>query len=145
MTACSQQRVPHPSDPSPQGRGSRNENGAQWCTPVRLEVLGGVHRDERARLGSHFSVIPDRVCREDDWERAIVLAWTLRGNEFNIPWSDVLIASIAIYDKVRLYTIDKHFHNVAQLAPLLLHRPGYGGNYNEADGLASFPETNLDS
>ncbi len=43
---------------------------AQWCTPVRLEVLGGARKEERSRLGRHFSVIPYRPVREDDWERA---------------------------------------------------------------------------
>ena len=36
---------------------------AQWCSPVRLEVLGGARKEERARLGEHFSVIPYRPCR----------------------------------------------------------------------------------
>jgi len=106
---------------------------AQWCTPVRLEVLGGARKDERTRLGHHFSVIPYRVCKEDDWERAVALAWKLRGEGLNIPWLDVLIASIAIHDKVRLYAIDAHFHEVAKLAPLMIYRPGYGGSFNNDD------------
>lgn len=107
---------------------------AQWCTPVRLEVLGGARREERARLGHHFSVIPYRVCKEEDWERGVALAWKLRANGLNIPWLDVLVASIAIHDGVRLYATDEHFQQVAQLAPLMLYRPGYGGSFNEADG-----------
>lgn len=104
---------------------------AQWCSPVRLEVLGGARKDERVRLSHQFSVIPYRVCKEDDWERAVALAWKLRGNGVNIPWMDVLIASIAIHDKIRLYAIDDHFQKVATLAPLLIYRPGYGGSFND--------------
>ena len=107
---------------------------AQWCSPVRLEVLGGARKDERARLSGQFSVIPYRLCKEDDWERAVALAWKLRGEGLNIPWLDVLIASIAIHDKIRLYAIDKHFREVAKLAPLRLYRPGYGGSFNEEEG-----------
>jgi len=104
---------------------------AQWCSPVRLEVLGGARKDERKRLSHHFSVIPYRACKEDDWERAVALAWRLRGNGLNIPWLDVLIAAIAIHDKVRLYAIDKHFQEVAKLAPLMLYIPGYNGMFND--------------
>jgi predicted nucleic acid-binding protein len=107
---------------------------AQWCTPVRLEVLGGARKNERARLGHQFSVIPYRICKEDDWERAVALAWRLRGEGLNIPWLDVLIASIAIHDNIRLYAIDKHFIEVAKIAPLLLYQPGYGGSYNDHQG-----------
>ena len=73
---------------------------AQWCSPVRLEVLGGARLEERALLGKRFSVIPYRLCREDDWDRAVALAWRLRSKGLTVPWLDVLIATIAIHDGV---------------------------------------------
>lgn len=106
---------------------------AQWCSPVRLEVLGGARPEERARLGEHFSVIPYRPCREDDWERAVALAWRLRGKGLTVPWVDVLIAAIAIHDGTRLYAIDAHFEEISRLSGLLLYRPGYGGSFNDID------------
>ncbi len=106
---------------------------AQWCTPVRLEVLGGARKEERNRLGVHFSVIPYRQCREDDWERAVALAWRLRERGLTVPWLDVLIAAIAIQDGVRLYAIDTHFQEIARHTSLLLYRPGYGGSFNDID------------
>lgn len=72
---------------------------AQWFSPMRPYVLGGARSDERARLGHHFSVIPCRVCDEDDWKRAIVLAWTLHGNGLNIPGMDALIAPLRLMTK----------------------------------------------
>ena len=106
---------------------------AQWCSPVRLEVIGGARIEERARLGAHFSVIPYRPCREDDWERAVALAWRLRGKGLTVPWLDVLIAAIAIHDGVRLYAVDRHFEEIARHSGLLLYRPGYGGSFNDCD------------
>ena len=100
---------------------------AQWCSPVRLEVLGGARPEERRRLGHHFSIIPYRVCTEKDWERAVALAWLLRDKGLNIPWLDVLIAAISIHDNVRLYTTDAHFAKIAPLTGLVLYEPGYGG------------------
>ena len=106
---------------------------AQWCSPVRLEVLGGAKLEERGRLSGYFSVIPYRPCREDDWERAVALAWRLRGKGLTVPWLDVLIAAIAIHDGTRLYAIDSHFEEIARLSGLLLYRPGYGGSFNDID------------
>jgi len=106
---------------------------AQWCSPVRLEVLGGARIEERARLGQHFSVIPYRPSREDDWDRAIALAWRLRGKGLTVPWLDVLTAAIAIHDGVRLYATDNHFREIARHTGLLLYRPGYGGSFNDHD------------
>lgn len=106
---------------------------AQWCAPVRLEVLGGVRLEERERLGKMFSVIPYRPSREGDWDRAVALAWRLRARGLNLPWLDILIAAIAIHDGVRLYAVDGHFKEIAKHSGLMLYRPGYGGSYNDAE------------
>ncbi len=102
---------------------------AQWCAPVRLEVLGGARQEERELLASYLSVIPYRAVREDDWERAVALAWRLRDNGLTVPWLDVLISAIAIHDGVRLYAVDKPFEKIARLSALRLYQPGYGGSF----------------
>jgi predicted nucleic acid-binding protein len=103
---------------------------AQWCAPVRLEVLGGARQQERAMLGKLFSVVPYRPCREDDWDRAVALAWKLRGNGVTVPWLDILISAIALHDNIRLYAIDAHFKDIAKHCGLLLYAPGYGGRFS---------------
>lgn len=102
---------------------------ALWCAPVRLEVLGGARPGERRRLGHHFSVIPYRRCDESDWDRAISLAWKLRDSGLTVPWMDVLIASLALHDGIRLFTLDTHFETIRALAGLTLYEPGYGGMF----------------
>ena len=102
---------------------------AQWCTPVRLEILGGARPDECHRLGRHFSVIPYRQCDEQDWDRAISLAWKLRDTGLTVPWLDVVVASLALHDGIRLFTIDEHFKKIGELAGLALYEPGYGGMF----------------
>lgn len=106
---------------------------AQWCSPVRMEVMGGARMEERVRLGMYFAVIPYRPSREDDWDRAIALAWRLRGKGLTVPWLDVLTAAIAIHDGTRLYAVDAHFQEIARHSELMLYRPGYGGAFNDTD------------
>jgi len=105
---------------------------AQWCTPIRLEVLGGARREERTRLGHWFSVIPYRPVRDEDGERAIALAWRLRDGGLTVPWLDVLIASVALHDQVRVYAVDAQFQEISRRTGLMLYEPGYGGKYQEA-------------
>lgn len=105
---------------------------AQWCAPVRLEVMGGARKEERKRLLHHFSVIPYRHCNNDDWGRAIELAWKIRDTGLTVPWLDVLIASIALHDGNRVYAIDSHYQKIAAITGLQLYEPGYGGKYQPA-------------
>jgi predicted nucleic acid-binding protein len=104
---------------------------AQWCTPVRLEVLGGARAAERRPLSGYFSVVPYRSCTDQDWERAISLAWRLRDKGLTLPWLDVLIAAIALHDGNRVYAVDSHFESISQITGLSLYHPGYGGMFRE--------------
>jgi len=103
---------------------------AQWCPPVRLEVLGGARPEERRRLGHHFSVIPYRLCGDQDWERGVSLAWKLRDKGLTVPWLDVLIASLALHDGNRLFAVDEHFKKISDITGLALYQPGYGGMFS---------------
>jgi len=107
---------------------------AQLCAPVRLEVLGGAREVERRPLSLYLSIIPYRRCEPADWEHAISLAWRLRGRGLNLPWLDILIAAIALHDKRRIYTVDKHFDAMQQAIPeLQLYQPHHGGRYRRED------------
>jgi len=102
---------------------------AQWCSPVRLEVLGGARAEERSRLGRHFSTIPYRACTEADWDRAVALAWRIRDRGLTVPWLDIVVAALALHDEVRLYTLDAHFRGIALCTGLRLYEPGYSGMF----------------
>lgn len=102
---------------------------AKLCDPVRLEVLGGARARDRTPLRNAFSVLPFRSCSPEDWQYALHLAWQIRDEGLTVPWMDVLIASIALRDGDRIYSIDAHFHRIADIIGLLLYEPGYGGSF----------------
>ncbi len=106
---------------------------AQWCTPVRLEVLGGARLEERGKLGRHFSMVPYRSCTEPDYDRAVALAWKLRDRGLTVPWLDVVIAALALHDDMRLYALDSHFSSIAEITGLRLYKPGYAGMFVPED------------
>lgn len=106
---------------------------AVWCSPVRLEVMGGAREQERHRIGAYFSVIPFLSTSNQDWEDAIAVAWRLRDSGLTLPWIDMLVATIAIRSDLRLYTTDAHFSRIAAIAPLRLYQPAYGGTFKPLD------------
>jgi predicted nucleic acid-binding protein len=99
------------------------------CGPVRLEVLGGARRDERKKWAEHFAVLPYRPVREPDWSQAIQHAWQLKDSGITAPWNDILIATLAKQDNVRIYSADKHFTLMQPVLGLRLYSPGPGGRY----------------
>ncbi|MBI4026039.1 MAG: PIN domain-containing protein [Verrucomicrobia bacterium] len=110
-------------------RGLLEEYEALWCGPVKLEVLGGARKEERAKLSFFFECIPYRAISDASWEEAKRLAWRLRDKGFSLPWNDILIASLAIRWNVRLYSIDRHFEIIRHEADLRLYQPGLGGTF----------------
>ncbi|MBC8011273.1 MAG: PIN domain-containing protein [Burkholderiales bacterium] len=106
-----------------------DEYEAAWCSPVKLEVMGGARREERRALGIFFAVIPYAECGEADWDAAKALAWRARDAGHTLPWNDFLISATAAARGWRLYARDAHFATLAGLGGAPLYQPGYAGGY----------------
>lgn len=105
------------------------EYEAAWCSPVKLEFLGGARKQDRRKLEFWLDCIPYRDANEADWESAKFQSWKLRETGITVPWNDLLIASIALNSDCRVYAKDKHFEAMAKHLGLRLYQPGYGGRY----------------
>jgi predicted nucleic acid-binding protein len=106
-----------------------DEYEAAWCSPVKLEVLGGARREERRALEMFFAVIPYAECREAEWDAAKALAWRGREAGHTLPWNDYLISATAAARGWRVFARDAHFATLAGLGGAVIYRPGYGGGY----------------
>ena len=105
------------------------EYEAAWCSPVKLEFMGGARKQDRKKLAFWFECVPYRPVEETHWEAAKRNAWKLRDTGHTLPWNDILIATLAIDLNCRVYAKDKHFDTMAKEIGLRLYRPGYGGRY----------------
>ena len=105
------------------------EYEAAWCSPVRLEVMGGARKEERRGLAAGFAVIPYVQVTEATWDLALENTWRLRDAGLQAPWNDVLIASVSMQQGCRVYARDKHFELMTQAMGLRLYEPGYGGSF----------------
>lgn len=106
-----------------------DEYEAAWCSPVRLEVMGGARAADRRPLETFFACIPYVPCGEPDWDAAKALAWRAREAGHTLPWNDILISATAAARGMRLYGRDTHFATLAGQGGARLYNPGYAGGY----------------
>jgi predicted nucleic acid-binding protein len=111
-----------------------DEYEAAWCSPVKLEVLGGARKEERRALERFFAVIPYVECCEAEWEAAKALAWRAREGGLTVPWNDLLISATAAARGWRVFSRDAHFASLANFGGAIGYQAGYGGMFQpEAD------------
>ena len=102
---------------------------AAFCDPIKLEVLGPLTLERRKRMTLYYSVVPSIPMSDRIWELAKELSWKLRDSGLTLPWNDILIATTALEKNVRVYTLDKHFTEIARLTGMRLYQPGHNGQY----------------
>ncbi|MGB0775061.1 MAG: VapC toxin family PIN domain ribonuclease [Akkermansiaceae bacterium] len=113
-------------------KGLLDEFQALLCGPVELEVLGGARQNERAKMQKYFDILPYRASDHKIWRQAMETSWKLRDAGLTVPWNDCIIATIACMYNYRVYSIDKHFPQMAKILRFSLYEPGYGGSYTPA-------------
>ena len=92
--------------------------------PVLQEVLQGL-QDEAVfrRVADDLQRFPIVHATTGTYVSAARLYRTLAAKGATIPPGDVTIAAIAIESGDELYTLDRHFHRIAQHSDLQLYQP----------------------
>ena len=96
------------------------------CGIVKSEVLHGVRTNQEidAILAS-FQTFELLSTDEYDFEGVGLLLQNLRSSGVQIPLADAMVAFCALKYGVKLWTRDKHFHQIQLLYPELeLYAPG---------------------
>lgn len=106
------------------------EGEATFCGPIKLEVLGAMRKESRARFDAYFSLVPYISINETTWDQAVLVGRAVADRErATLPWNDVLIAAIALRYDCRVYTADAHFETLARATGVRLYTPGTGGTF----------------
>ena len=91
------------------------ENRVAIVPLIRLELLGGTKSvSEFNRLKSRLSAVHQMPIDEATWDTAIQLAFKLRQHGTIVPYTDILIASAAIFTGCLLLHADRHFDLMAE-------------------------------
>jgi predicted nucleic acid-binding protein len=86
---------------------------------VRLELLGGARtRKEYQRLDRLLSALHYIPVDEDCWDEAAHAGFGIRQQGISVPFTDLLIAAVAIRHKATLLHRDRHFDLIAAHLPL---------------------------
>ena len=86
------------------------------CGPVIYELVQGVRSEkEQALLRSVLNALPFLEMNEALWIRAGRLSAALRKKGNIIPFSDVIIAVLAMEHHLAVMTVDEHFHDIPGL------------------------------
>ncbi|MBI2872582.1 MAG: PIN domain-containing protein [Chloroflexi bacterium] len=86
---------------------------------VRLELLGGARSEEDwRRLGQLLSALHPLPVTEEHWNDAARLGFQLRRQGIAVPFTDLLIAAVAMGAGAVVLHRDRHFDLVAAHLPL---------------------------
>jgi len=96
-------------------RGLLNDDRVLTCGPVIFEIKRGIRPKERKKIMPLFDALIRLSVDEAVWDSAGDLDNSLRKKGITIPPMDTIIAQVALYHKVCLFTLDKHFSSVPGL------------------------------
>ncbi len=83
---------------------------------VMAEILQGIKSTtERENVESHFGALPYLEVSQTTWRSAAETAETLRSHGISLPFSDVLIATLAMEHELPVYSTDPHFTQIPHL------------------------------
>lgn len=92
------------------------ENRIAICDIIRLEILGG------ARTEKEFHMLKSRLDSlhhlETPWNDACEVAFTLRRKGVVVPYTDIMVASSALFAGATLLHFDRHFDLIAGITDL---------------------------
>jgi len=82
---------------------------------IELELLGGAKTEsEYNRLKSRLDSLYYIEATKSLWDNSSHLAFDLKRNGVNIPYTDIFIAASAIQEKAILLHADSHFDTIAK-------------------------------
>jgi len=87
------------------------------CGPVLYELTQGVKSDkEKNAVIEALKSLEYIEMSEDLWIKAGELSSSLRKKGKTIPFSDILIAAVAIENNLSVLTIDRHFEEIEEVS-----------------------------
>ena len=87
------------------------------CGPVLYELVQGARSEkERAELTNALSALPFLEMTESLWVKAGRLSGSLRKAGKTVPFSDILVATLALENNLVVMTVDEHFRGIPGLA-----------------------------
>lgn len=86
---------------------------------IRLELLGGARTEQEwQRLSELLSALHLLPTTEDHWNEAARMGFQLRRQGVSVPFTNLLIAAVAVKENLVLLHRDRHFNRIASQLPV---------------------------
>ena len=86
------------------------------CGVILFELVQGIRSDsEKARIIQFLKDLNYIEMTDTLWQKAGELSCSLKIKGITLPFSDILIAAIALDKNLSVFTLDKHFEHIPDL------------------------------
>jgi len=92
------------------------ENTVWVCGCILFELIQGIKLEtEKNKILSALSNLNYIEMSKYLWQRSGELSTLLKKKGLNIPFSDIMIATIAMEHNLQIFTLDKHFDSIPKV------------------------------
>lgn len=93
--------------------------------PVKIELLSGTSRWDRATMAAGLEALPVAYPNEDTWR--MLVDWTDRASGAGVAFGvgDLLVAAIAAENAAPVWSLDSAFDRLEQLRLISQYEPGH--------------------
>ena len=89
---------------------------AEVCGVVLFELLQGIKSEsEKLKIKEILLNLPYVEINKNIWQKSAEISLNIKKKGYTIPFSDILIGTLAIENNFSVFTLDKHFELIPEL------------------------------
>ena len=93
------------------------EDSVAICGVVLFELLQGIKSEsEKLKIKEILLNLPYVEINKNIWQKSAEISLNIKKKGYTIPFSDILIGTLAIENNFSVFTLDKHFELIPELA-----------------------------
>ena len=93
------------------------EDSVEICGVVLFELLQGIKSEsEKLKIKDILLNLPYVEINKNIWQKSAEISLNIKKKGYTIPFSDILIGTLAIENNFSVFTLDKHFELIPELA-----------------------------
>jgi hypothetical protein len=92
------------------------EDSVEICGVVLFELLQGIKSEsEKLKIKDILLNLPYVEINKNIWQKSAEISLNIKKKGYTIPFSDILIGTLAIENNFSVFTLDKHFELIPEL------------------------------
>ena len=93
------------------------EGSVEICGVVLFELLQGIKSEsEKLKIKEILLNLPYVEINQNIWQKSAEISLNIKKKGYTIPFSDILIGTLAMENNFSVFTLDRHFELIPELA-----------------------------